>query len=170
MKNFRRWVFNGIAALSLLLCVAAVALCFRSYFYWDSGPVPLSISSKHGLGYDSVNGHFCISWQADVVNMDVAVSHTPASNEDLTQHAAWKAPGLAYIRWDIPPTAPQIRFRGVTVSYWLVAVIFLFPPALRGWEYIRRKRLATSGRCSVCGYDLRATPDRCPECGTIPTK
>lgn len=45
--------------------------------------------------------------------------------------------------------------------------LFLFPPALWLTAAIRRARMPRArGLCPSCGYDLRASTDRCPECGT----
>jgi hypothetical protein len=54
------------------------------------------------------------------------------------------------------PLWPFVLLTAVTSAPFLLAA--------RRWQ-VRRRRLL-GGLCPACGYDLRATPGRCPECGT----
>jgi hypothetical protein len=56
---------------------------------------------------------------------------------------------------------------GQAVPAWAVAGLLAIVPAV--WVDVRRRRPRPPGFCPACGYDLRATPERCPECGAVPS-
>ena len=58
----------------------------------------------------------------------------------------------------------------VAVPHWAAAGIVLLLPVGRLTATLLRRRRPPPGVCARCGYDLRATPDRRPECGTAATE
>ena len=57
------------------------------------------------------------------------------------------------------------RWWSITSPHWYVLSATAILPALWLVRTVRRARRTFKGACPSCGYDLRATPDRCPECG-----
>lgn len=54
------------------------------------------------------------------------------------------------------------------VPYWSLTALAAVLPGnrlIRQMRDYRQRRRARHGLCRRCGYDLRATPNRCPECG-----
>jgi hypothetical protein len=82
----------------------------------------------------------------------------------------WKTKRVAGVFYGAGPS-----FVG-TDSWWFgmhfVLLVFMFAimPVVAALRITRTRRYKAGGLCPTCGYDLRATPDRCPECGTQATQ
>jgi len=57
---------------------------------------------------------------------------------------------------------------------WLLIISALVPPLLWSavrWRRVREhRRRVRLGLCLACGYDLRESPEKCPECGAVPVE
>ena len=88
--------------------------------------------------------------------------------------AQWDRADVSYHRWDMTagfgPQAPVLgRFAEVRVKPAWPLSISLVLVSVWVAGLVRRRHAPRDGRrCHQCGYDLRATPQRCPECGSVP--
>jgi hypothetical protein len=183
----KRRLFNILSALSLLLCVATVTIWVASRYcvghayvarWSQAGP-----ESLQTVGMTSYDGRL------KFVRNYVQISDGPEisqlrkyTHEGLNVGSEPNSLFLAFgldplnennARWIIGPKASLTPLGSestwrVLAPCWSIAVLAAILPAV----WVRRKYRAAcqcrSGHCVSCGYDLRATPERCPECGAAP--
>jgi hypothetical protein len=109
--------------------------------YWNVSGI-LRVKLKR-----AVTGDIVEVFHLDVERIDPVDSPPPISRTITgTEFAPWQRALLAAA--------------GLTVAAWAVFAIAVAREA-------RRNRDRGAIPCPCCGYDLRATPDRCPECGAL---
>jgi hypothetical protein len=64
------------------------------------------------------------------------------------------------------PSAIMSR-HAVAVPYWSLGTVATVLLLAAIWRWRRSARRHHQGLCPACGYDLRASQDRCPECGLL---
>ena len=171
-----RRLLNLLTTLSLLLCVAVVALWVRSYVVATVLSVRIG---GHGWGARSAGGALSVGhcgrlgggtaeaqWQWATAAGRAAGAWAALGFDAGDVHVSRPVPvlsGLPTVGKLFSPTTPG---RFVQLPWPVLAVLTAAWPVRRIWVTLGRLRRTRAGRCPSCGYDLRATPGRCPECGT----
>ena len=169
----RRTLSIIATAISLLLLCAVTVLWVRSYSVCDM------ISCSSGKSFMSV--HLVRGRVYFQTYPDKPLKTFP---DDWGHHSSSAAsfidavsPGAGVLGFD--QAVINMGFMGSTwrerwtvVPYYALLVLSAILPAWTAlrWRYLRKR--VRRGLCPACGYDLRASPEHCPECGTLamPTK
>jgi hypothetical protein len=77
--------------------------------------------------------------------------------------------GFGHRHQDHPGAERHDEYWTLSVPAWFLILITALAPSVWLRRRLRQRYRATYNLCLTCGYDLRASTDRCPECGTAVT-
>jgi hypothetical protein len=157
----KRRRFNVLAVLSLILCIVVAIFYARSF---EDDPARTMINTS---GADE--SWWVVSDRGEIILLQWFFFASVDTTQWHRNPVDWKLPGVSWYEdgcdtmWNIG-MGPQ-GGRMLRVSY-LIPLSFCLFVALT-MARLRRNSAVDATACLRCGYDLRATPDRCPECGTV---
>ena len=174
----KRVLFHLACVLSVLLCLAAAAA-------WVGG------TGRLGWLLVPVRHHrLMVLWEAGYVGFNWAHGvlpdwRGPALGSEPDDRArqwsgdigwAWPAKPIGFATdhnwagfgWTAGKLDNGYWYVEMNGPCWCLILVGSVVPCIAGWRRLRSARRARAGQCVRCGYDLRATPGRCPECGAQP--
>lgn len=171
------------SALSLLICISAALLWATSYSEMDDIGWQKPVRTT---GYDR--------WALQTVDGIAAMHHTirdDAPYDEIDGKRQPQTDGLVKESWGLGSASAHAiyairprngagfgwgthawekygRYREWRLIFplWLPTLLTAVLPTIWIVQRVKHKRRQVSGRCIKCGYDLRASKERCPECGT----
>ena len=161
----KRRLFNLAAAVSLGMMLAIVALWVRSYYYgmvqWGHIPMREYPDEIPAYRIRLIEGIASLDHFYPIL-VDGSGVH-PLRGVEVFGFAFYR--GYLNFAPDEAGRDNAYAWRVEVPLRWL-SILMAALPLCWLWITLREHRRAPAGFCSVCGYDLRATPERCPECGT----
>jgi hypothetical protein len=153
----RRRLFNLLAALSLLAALVVAGLWVRSYWACEC------------VEWQYRNHELFIGWNSGKLLFQTRLfgPFDHGTNYGIREwvlfpedHASWwEAAGFRWGNYGNGDVSLEVG-----APCWFLAPLSLLLPT--AWWLLRRRLRERLVHCRHFGYDLRATPRRCPECGT----
>ena len=175
MKRLARILIDIFSVLSLMVCLASMGLWARSHFVgdqwlWHDRPDNQERFASLASGRGWVRYGWWDNSRLSGVNLPPGYRAVRTADKGIypiarpgDRHIAF--PGFRYDRYSDGSFQPGMI---VSIAYAWPAALTAVLPAIGIVRRCRDRQRKAGGFCPTCGYDLRATPDRCPECGTIP--
>jgi hypothetical protein len=177
--------------LSVLLTLTAGYLWVRSYSYWEGLLTPQNEKGRTASFYSNmgrVHVGLITGVEGDPLNQSPRrrtwqyirpapgarpIPLRPADEPLPPGLREWTFAGVM-LRTTTPiktpegysPAASSVQF---SLPWSYLCALFATPALLWLARAFRQPRRRRTGTCPTCGYDLRVTPERCPECGTTTT-
>ena len=192
MNQPARYILNALTVLSMLLFLAT-ALLWAACWRWpyavstEVAEIPTALTWKserveQAAWILSARGAFCFRfhWKSGKPSVplgprswSISPVERPKPYAELYDHpSVWNRLGFAFATFS-PGGSFFYSSAGraahgciLQVPCWFLAALTALLPSRRlatRWRAARRRK---AGLCPHCGYDLRASKDRCPECGT----
>ncbi len=184
--QMKRWIIRILSGLCLFIGAALVVLWIGSY--WRAGS--MFYTPAH-TSWSIVLSRGEVQLQRWVANGKIypgglhAVTTQPA-RELLDQFAPSAYPtsyfrfmGFGISRGTISASSsgaggapiPIAEISQLLVPLWFILLLCLAVPLITYQRHRKAGKIPAGAQpCPNCGYDLRATPERCPECGSsVPT-